>query len=281
MRKTIRLVASDMDGTLLNPAGMVSERTVDTIQKLRSKNCEFIVCTGRSWNDARIPLEAKNLRCDAICMNGAAVYDKTGQLLFSRELSKEQIQKVLESCEGKVVFDFMTDKGSCTISSREQFREFFYKGILLPMAGAVRVESVESRFSFVSLEELFSGDYRFYKMSVISEDEEALDRIRKRLNQIGTLAVAASERTNLEITDSGAQKGLALLMYAQMRGIRPGEILAVGDSENDRSMLALPLGFSLAMENGMEAAKQTARCQTRSNEKDGVAYAIESLILAL
>ena len=74
--------------------------------------------------------------------------------------------------------------------------------------------------------------------------------------------------------------GKALAEYAGMRHIRLDEIMAVGDSENDYSMLSMRLKYTVAMGNGMEKIKQTARCQTRTNDEDGVAYAIETLVLA-
>ncbi len=117
-------------------------------------------------------------------------------------------------------------------------------------------------------------------MSIIHPIPVGLERVKANLGENKHLAVAASHHTNLEVTNSAAQKGLTLLKYAQMKGIRSKEIMAIGDSENDMSMLSLPLGYTIAMENSMECIKEAARCMTRSNEEDGVAYAIETLVLA-
>ena len=64
-----------------------------------------------------------------------------------------------------------------------------------------------------------------------------------------------------------------------MRNIRRDEIMAVGDSENDHSMLSMNLKYTVAMGNAVERIKKTAKCQTRPNSQDGVAYAIENLVL--
>lgn len=276
----IRLVASDMDGTLLAPDGTVTGRTADTIKRLQRAGIGFVVCTGRAYEDARAPLDARGISCDMICMNGAAVYDREGKCLFSRELEEEQIRWVLDVCRTEEpVFDFMTDQGSCTITPVSRFRDYCDRGLLLPMAEELSPEYIKSRFRFLSPEELFGSKLHFYKMSVIHENSLTLNRIKDRLMERNTLAVASSHSTNLEITDSGAQKGLALLQYAGRRGIKEREIMAVGDSENDRSMLSLPLGFTVVMENAMESMKRAARCQTRSNREDGAAYAMEMLAL--
>ena len=71
----IRLVASDMDGTLLNRFGKISSLNIAAIEALKRKNINFIVCTGRSFPDASLPLKEAGISCDIICMNGAAVFD--------------------------------------------------------------------------------------------------------------------------------------------------------------------------------------------------------------
>lgn len=280
----IKLVASDMDGTLLGEDGAISKRNAQAIRALESRGIRFVVCTGRACEDARLPLAAQELDCDIICMNGAAVYDKDGMELSRQALSRSQVECILACCEGDwevpVCFDFMTNHGSCTLSTREQFRSFYEDNILLPMAGGIDFDFICSRFRFVNREALFAEGVEIYKMSVIHPSPFVLERIKGKLSGDAHLAIAASHHTNLEITDSGAQKGVALMKYAQMKGIRAGEIMALGDSENDLSMLKLPLGYTIAMENAMESVKRIARCQTRSNVEDGVAYAIETMLLA-
>ena len=100
----------------------------------------------------------------------------------------------------------------------------------------------------------------------------------ERLGLVPDLAIASSAATNLELTHQDAQKGKALAGYAAMRNIGWNEIMAVGDSENDYSMLSMDLKYTVAMGNAMERIKKTAKCQTRTNSQDGVAYAIENLV---
>lgn len=276
----IRLVASDMDGTLLRQDGKISDKTARTIKELQESGVRFVVCTGRAYEDAKAPLEEQGIVCDIVCMNGAAVYNKHGEQIHRQELSEGQVRFIMDCCKEEVVFDFMTNQGSCTLTTKEQFQYYFKAGLLLPMAGGITYEYIVSRFRFLTPQELFTSGLEFYKMSVIHPNPFVLERVKANLAENTHLAVAASHHTNLEVTNSAAQKGLALLKYAQLKGIRSKEIMAIGDSENDLSMLSLPLGFTVAMENSMESIRHVARCMTRSNEEDGVAYAIESLVFA-
>lgn len=280
-RKTrmIKLVAVDMDGTLLAPDGHISGRNAQVIRYIQNKGVEFLVCTGRSYIDALIPLKEAELKGAAVCMNGASIYDPGGRLIHKKELYIQQVKQILECCRGEdIIFDFMTDRGSCTIASEEEFRDCFERNVLLPMA-EYTYEGVRQRFHFLPREELFEQGLEFFKISVIHESPEVLKRIRERLSAVPELAVASSFRTNLELTHREAQKGRALAAYASMKGIRLDETMAIGDSENDLSMLSMSLKYTVAMENAMESIKRAAKCQTRSNSQDGVAYAIENLVL--
>ena len=276
----IKLMASDMDGTLLNSQGHISRRNAAAIQCLQAAGTEFMVCTGRSYEDAVIPLNERGIRAAAVCMNGSCIYDRDGKLVGKTVFREEQVRRIIRTGkEYGVVFDFMTDRGSFSVSSEEEFRDAYERDILLPMA-AFSYEDVRKRFCLTTEEELFASGAEFFKISLLHESSEVLSDLKERLKEIPQLAVASSFRTNLELTHEAAQKGKALFSYASSRGIGLDEIMAVGDSENDRSMLSMKFKYTIAMEDAMESIKKTARCQTRSNDEDGVAFAIETLILS-
>ena len=275
----IRLVAVDMDGTLLGPDGRVSDRNAHVIRCMQNMGVELLICTGRSYEDALLPLEEAGLKASVVCMNGASTYDVRGRRIGKVELAGTQVERIVECCKDEgVIFDFMTDKGSCTIALEEEFKDYFYRNVLLPMA-EFSYEGVRRRFTFLPPGELFERGLEFYKISVIHESPLVLDGLRERLRAVPGLAIASSAATNLELTHQEAQKGKALAEYAAMRNIRRDEIMAVGDSENDYSMLSMNLKYTVAMGNAVERIKKTAKCQTRPNSQDGVAYAIENLVL--
>lgn len=278
----IRLVASDMDGTLLNRFGKVSSLNVAAIEALRRKNINFIVCTGRNFPDAFLPLKEAGITCDIICMNGAAVFDSKGRQLRKQPLLKDQVKDILTICRPfSVLYDFMTEEGSCTTSSVAEFRKSFEDKIFLPMVSDEHTyETIAKRFHFTTEEVILGSSWDIYKMSVVHENPEVLKQIRFFLEKEEGISVASSAPSNLELTHTMAQKGAALMEYASNADIRPREILAIGDSENDLSMLNLPLGYTIAMGNGSELIKRSARLITRSNDEDGVAAAIDALILS-
>lgn len=278
----IRLVASDMDGTLLNRYGKVSPRNAAAIETLQRKNIGFMVCTGRNFEDAYAPLWEAGISCDIICMNGAAVFDSRGIQLRKQPLLNSQVNSILNICRPfSVLYDFMTEKGSHTTSDRAKLRKSFEDKIFLSMVSDEHTyETIEKRFHFTTEEELLGSGSDIYKISVVHENPEVLKQIRFWLEKEEGISVASSAPSNLELTHTRAQKGTALLEHAVNSRIRPNEILALGDSENDLSMLSLPLGYTVAMGNASEVIRRKARLTTRTNDEDGVAFAIEALILS-
>lgn len=105
-----------------------------------------------------------------------------------------------------------------------------------------------------------------------------LGRIRSELEKNPDIAVAASFETNLEITDVKAQKGPVLKQYIESLGYTMDEVMVLGDSMNDYSMLSMDFGATVAMENAMPEVKSVAGYVTKSNEELGVAYAIDKLL---
>jgi len=278
----IRLVASDMDGTLLNRYGKISSLNIAAIEALKRKNIGFIVCTGRNFVDASAPLKEAGISCDVICMNGAAVFDSWGRQLRKQPLLKSQVNHILNICRPfSALYDFMTEEGSYTTSTEEDFRKSLEDKIFLPMISDEHTyEAIAERFHFATEEALLESSLETYKVSVVHKKPEILKQIRLALEKEEGLSVASSAPFNLELTHSGAQKGSALLEYAANSNIHPKEILAIGDSENDLSMLTLPLGYTIAMGNASEAIKRSARLITRNNDEDGVTVAIDALILS-
>ena len=275
----IRLAALDMDGTLLNPEGRITERTARTLKEFQNSGGELLICTGRSYADAVEPLEEWGLRAAAACMNGAALYSRQGELLMHRPLEYAQTAWILECCKGlPLLFDFMTDQGSVTINTEADLRRVFAGGMRFPIA-AYSLENIRKKFRVVAPEELFSQGLTFYKISLIHADPGILSEVEQRIKKRAGLSVASSDPYNRELTHGEAKKGNALAIYAAMKGIGLHEAMAVGDSENDRSMLTLDLKYTVAMGNVMESIKKTARCCTRTNGEDGAAYALENLAL--
>ena len=117
------------------------------------------------------------------------------------------------------------------------------------------------------------------KLLCMAQDEAKLERVRQELAALPGLDVTSSWSMNLELMPAGVDKGMAVAALAQRLGIGPVRVMALGDYDNDVSMLSYA-GVSVAMANASEQARAAARYRTLSNDQDGVAYAIRRYALS-
>ena len=111
-----------------------------------------------------------------------------------------------------------------------------------------------------------------------THEEVVLQEIKKELVKNENLAVSSSLKTNLEVTHVRAQKGPILKQYIESLGYSMDEVMVLGDSLNDLSMMKMDFGATIAMENADEEIKRVAKYITKSNEDDGVAYVIDEML---
>ena len=116
------------------------------------------------------------------------------------------------------------------------------------------------------------------KLLCMARDEAELERVRRELAMLPGLEVTSSWSMNLELMPAGVNKGMAVAALAQRLGIGPEHVMALGDYDNDVSMLAYA-GVSVAMANASEQARAAAGYHTLSNDEDGVAHAIRRYAL--
>lgn len=285
----IRLIASDMDGTLLQNAGFISRHTANVIRRLQKCGIHFIVNTGREYQSAKKELDAASIQCDMICYSGACTYDHFGNPYHIRSIPKSTTKKILHIFDKyKAYADISTNFGKSSIASPEALNHY-YKHEVFPataLEGKVYFKS-EADFEhmtksvryFQNADSLLGSETPIYKISTTFIDPNKIKHLRKEIEALPELHIASTAQTNLEITQAKAQKGYALLQYARQKNIEPYEIMAIGDSENDYSMLSLNLGCTAAMENASQMIKDICSRQTLSNDEDGVAVLMEELLM--
>jgi Cof subfamily protein (haloacid dehalogenase superfamily) len=284
----IRLFASDMDGTLLNNAGFISRHTADSIQRLQKCGIEFIVNTGREYRSAKKELDAANITCSMICYSGAVTYDPLGNPYNIASLPKSIAKQILTIFEKHQAFaDIATDYGKSSIADPETLLSY-YRDEVFPatkLDNKIYFKTPEDfddmcshvRY-FENCDTLLGSDSPIYKISTTFVNADKIAALRKEIERIPNLHIASTTDTNLEITHEKAQKGYALLQYAKQKSIEEAEILAVGDSENDYSMLSLNLGRTVAMANASDLVKRVCSTETLSNDEDGVAILMDGMI---
>ena len=279
----IKCIATDMDGTLLNSIQQVTQENIAAIQKAQAKGMEVVVATGRSYQEARLPLEQAGIQCPIICVNGAEVRSVEGERISVTPIDKKTAKSIAQKLsENDVYYEVYTNEGSFTHDTEKAVS--IYLDITLsanPDANQETArEKAEKRVSdgrvgvIEDYNILFEKEeYVIYKFLAFCFDQERLEAAKKSLDDGADLAISSSGHENLEITHINAQKGIALETFVKAKGIDLSETMAIGDNLNDVSMLERA-GRSVAMGNASYYVKSLCDVITDTNDENGVGNAI-------
>lgn len=277
-----------MDGTLLNEKMEVSNRNIQAIKKAEQSGIEFIIATGRGLSEAK-PFLKNHIHPGFITLNGAEVFDNKENLISSNPLSVASQAKVVDYFHKyNVYFEVVTNKGifsndrEARVNNLANLLVKLNPGINFKQALRDTQERVKMMpMNFVDNYDAIFNDKSYKIMKLIGFNEHQhriLAPLKKDITKnIKDVVVTSSSPNNVEINSVNAQKGIALLQYAQNRNILPEEIMAIGDNLNDYSMIKAA-GTGVAMANAIPVIKDIAQISTDSNINDGVAKIIEETV---
>ncbi|WP_294390526.1 Cof-type HAD-IIB family hydrolase [uncultured Clostridium sp.] len=279
----IKLIASDMDGTLLNDDHMISDENLRAIRKAQEMGRHFTIVTGRDYAAVKSYLEDCNLKCECILSNGAEYRDVNGNVIESVYMNKKSVKIVFDILnEAGLCIQLMTNKGSY-ITNKENDKKAIIDRFKLfnpKMTEEEVIEFVESfhkqrGMNYIdNVYEILDSDVEVLKIVTFDNDENLIAKLKEKLKEnTSDLAVASTFSNDIEISDIEAQKGLILAKTIKKMGIDKSEVIVLGDSFNDYSMFT-EFENSYAMENAIPEIKEIAKYITDTNNNDGVAKAI-------
>lgn len=271
----IKLVAADMDGTLLNKDRKVTKYTQEVIKKAIAQGVYFVPATGRAVN--ALPEELKQMEGIryGIFSNGATIYDlKEDKVIYKNHFETKRVLELTDFLEQFDQMQSVSLNGQSYASKEEMSNIDYY-------------ELDSNTKAIVEGSRVLVDDLRLFvkeqaqsveKTTLLFKTMEERQRVWEALEKIEDIQFSSSLPKNLEISKKGCNKGDGLLHLAQALGLEREEIMACGDADNDREMLEAA-GFSVVMENGLDSMKAIADYITVSNQEDGVAKAIEKFVL--
>lgn len=274
--KHIRLIASDLDGTLLNDDKVFTERTKQAISKAIDQGVIFVPATGRPlFGIPKDVLEFPGVRY-VITANGARIIDaKENKCLQENLLSYEKGLAVFDAvkdfdCYKEAYFD---GKGYGT----KRYLPNLEKYVELP---AMREYILNSREHVDDVVEFFrekksATDKVQAFFRTLEERQEAVDKI---IATVEGVYVTGALESNIEVGAEGVDKEKGLICLSEITGIPLEEMMVFGDGRNDTTMIR-DAGVGVAMENACEEAKAVADIIAGNNNEDGVARIIETYIL--
>ena len=271
-----KIIACDLDGTLLNSNGLISEENKNAIEKLTSFGVEFVPATGRTISE--IPKELiKNPHIRYyIYANGAGVYDKLTNERILLCMPKEVSQKMLDilcSYDTHITF---RHGGECFVDAKKQTEEsFLYYHIwechrrVIENYANLTENFIECAYSLDDIE----------VFAVFFHDEKEQTECLKLLNEIDEILLMDSypNGRGVEICGINSGKGKALKALADKLELDISQTVACGDSDNDQTMIDTA-GLSLAPSNSRQSIKDSADAVICSNDEHIVKYILENHI---
>ncbi|MCF6335112.1 MAG: HAD family hydrolase [Spirochaetales bacterium] len=259
-RNDIRAIAFDMDGTLLNEKGQISSRIKKVLNKLKEREIELMLSTGRSY-EALLPFKNElELNSPVICYNGAQVLQADGVIIRNHTIDNDISGHLVSFAREKCVHFQAYSNGTL----------YFEK--MTPEAEAYE-NHVNLRGKVINFDTMKPHDFTKLMYLGAHEKLEGLSNSIKELYS-GNLSVTFSNPVYLEFMPGGVSKGDALYEVAEHLGIETTNIMAFGDGDNDISMIKVA-GTGVAMENATSELKSIADEVTLSNTDDGVAEFLE------
>ncbi|MCG3728465.1 sugar-phosphatase [Vibrio cincinnatiensis] len=265
-----KLIALDMDGTLLNSQKQISPRTKQAIAKAREQGIHIVLASGRPLAGMRSKLEELNLTSQddyVLHYNGSVVQNVgTGDIIY---------QQILDGRSAKMVARLAKELGV----NAHAFSQIH--GLITPkISQYTEVEATINDLTITEMDfEQLEDDHPIIKAMIVAEPEaltEAIRQLPSSLHQDYTIVQSAA--FFLEFLNPNSNKGIGVKAIADHLGIHANEVICMGDAENDHHMLQYA-GLGIAMANAMEETKQIADHITLSNDEDGVAVAIEQFAL--
>ncbi|GEP80338.1 Cof-type HAD-IIB family hydrolase [Staphylococcus carnosus] len=284
----IKLIATDMDGTLLNAGHEVSEENIQAIKAAQDQGITVVIATGRAFYEASSPIEPTGLKVPYICLNGAEVRDESFDIMHTSSLNREMIEQITNILNSEdVYYQVYTNFGIYTEDPQKDLD--IYIDIAEHAGQKADVEKIRNHIQHridqgtlkvVDNYDDITGRRGEIVMKILAYDAdvEKIERVSKQLEQHSNLAISSSARGNIEITNAYAQKGIALEEIANQLGIDMKYVMAIGDNMNDVSMLER-VGYPVAMENAIPEVKEYAKEITDTNEHSGVGKAINKMLI--
>lgn len=283
----IKLIASDMDGTLLNNNHEIDEETIVAIKKAEEAGIIFAISTGREYDNVEPFLKKHDIKCQCVLMNGAEYRDEEGNIVEEINIGNDKSRGIFDILrDNKVSARIFTNKGIYTTDSKEEaLNEMTYRTLAFNpnMTFEEAKEIAKNQPYFVNLKyikdinEFFNSDIQIRKFVAFHEDIELINKMKEVISKIDNLAVSSSFIDNIEITDINAQKGKILAKVSEEMSMNKEEVMVLGDSFNDESMFTEFVN-TVAMENAIPEIKEIAKYITDTNNNLGVAKAIYKAI---
>lgn len=284
-----KLVAIDLDGTMLNSYGVVTDVTRNTIKKIIEKGNEVIIASGRPTDSIKSISKEIGSENYFIAGNGALIYDiKKEKIIYEKYLEKQKVLEIIKICEeNSISYSVYTDKTILATSLKYNVLYYHKENLKKEEEKRTHISIVNNMYEYVeSLE-----NAKFLKITICDDSKTIFNSILRKIKQINGIEVLEVSHMSrkiikqgtedipieyfyTEITDAEVDKWNAIQFLCEKIGIKEEEVIAIGDNINDKKMIE-NAGLGIAMNGSTNIVTEVAEDIAPSNNEDGVAKILQ------
>lgn len=287
-----KLIAIDLDGTLLNSKGLISEENKIAIKKAQEQGIEVILASGRSKDSIKNFATEINSNKYLIAGNGALAYDiQKNKDIYDKSIKKKDVLKILEICEENSIFYSLHTKSSILTKSLNYSPLVYHsENLTKPEDKKTSITVIPNLYEYVKE----NNREKYLKISIQDADKSIFNNIIRKLKHIKNVDVIEVEHSTkkmlkindeeitmqyyyTEITRKNINKWSAIKCVSKKIGINKKYIMAIGDNINDKEMIE-HAGIGAVMGNSALAAKHIGDMVVADHNSNGVAEAIEKIL---
>ena len=285
-----KLVAIDLDGTMLNQYGIITEKTKKAIKKVQDKGVEVMIASGRAITSVKRFSKEINSKKYFISGTGAITYDiENNKILYENILKKQKALQIIKICEeNSIYYNVYTETGIIAKNLNYNTLYYYKDNLTKPDDNRTHINIVEDVYNYIDernekiLKIMICDEHRAVFNSIVRKlkeipDIEVLDvsHMSRKIIKQGTEEIAL-EYFYTEVSAKNVDKWNALEEIIKLMNITKEEVVAIGDNANDLKMIK-NAGLGIAMGESAPYIRQTADMVALSNEEDGVANILRKI----
>lgn len=284
-----KLVTVDLDGTMLNSYGMVTENTKKAIKKTIEKGTDVVIASGRPIDSIKTIAKEIGSNNYFIAGNGALIYDiKKDEIIYEKYMTKQKVLEIIKICEeNSISYNVYTDKTILATSLKYNVLYYHKENLKKEESKKTNISVVENMYEYVQ----DMQEEKFLKITICDESQSIFQSIIRKLRQIGEIEVLDVSHMSRKVIRQGTEdvpieyyyteislanvdKWNAIEFLMQRLEISKEEVIAIGDNVNDKKMIE-NAGLGIAMKGSTPIVLDVANYITDTNNEDGVANALE------
>lgn len=270
----IKLLAIDMDGTLLYSKHEITSRVKEAVIAASNKGIKVVLSTGRIYASARYYTRLMGIETPIITCNGALIKEEN-RVMYTCPFPRESMLHALSKLEeyNDIYYQMYTEKTYYAKEENEMVNQYFNWNENQKEEDRITIKIMDNPMKMLDEPE------DLLKMFILKgRDEDRFNQFIREMNSVQGVYCVSSMTDSVDVINTDVNKGNALSYLAKEYGIKRNQVMAIGDNYNDLEMLQFA-GLGVAMGNAEEFVKKKADYITKSNLEDGVAVAIEKFVL--